>query len=80
MKGKVIGQRSRSPVFSLVSEKIGQGGRSKVVVQGHRVKVKVVWGDLYPIDSREVCHAGVFIPYKTVFFVLLVLTYPISLI
>ena len=28
---------------------------------GHRVKVKVDWGALYPIDSREVRHAGVFI-------------------
>ncbi len=33
----------------------------KVVGQGHRVKVKVVWGVLYPIDSREVRHGGVFI-------------------
>ncbi len=33
----------------------------KVVGQGHRVKVQVVLGVLYPIDSREVQHAGVFI-------------------
>ena len=39
----------------------GRRSRSKVVGQGHRVKVKVVWGVLYPIDSREVRHAGVFI-------------------
>ncbi len=31
-----------------------------MVGQGHRVKVKVVLGVLYPIDSREVRHAGVF--------------------
>ncbi len=31
----------------------GQRSRSKVVGQGHRIKVKVVWGVLYPIDSRE---------------------------
>ncbi len=65
------------PVFSLVSEKVAQGqghegqgqghkgqghrSRSKPVGQGHEVKVKVVWGLLYPIDSREVRHAGVFI-------------------
>ncbi len=62
-------------VFNLVSEKMVQGqghkgqghqgqgrrSRSKVVGQGHRVKVKIVWGVLYPIDSREVRHAGVFI-------------------
>ncbi len=61
------------PVFSLVSEKMVQGqgqghqgrrSRSKVVGQGHRFKVKVVWGVLYPIDSREVRHAGVFIHHK----------------
>ena len=33
----------------------------KVVGQGHRVTVKVVWGVFYPIDSREVLHGGVFI-------------------
>ena len=31
---------------------------TKVVGQGHRVKVKVVKGVLYPIDSPEVRHAG----------------------
>ncbi len=36
---------------------------TKVVGQGHRVKVKVVKGVLYPIDWREVRHAGVFINY-----------------
>ena len=33
----------------------------KVVGEGHGVMVKVVWGVLYPIDSREGRHAGVFI-------------------
>ena len=42
--------------------------RSKVIDQGHRVKVKVVWGVLYPIDSREVRHAGVFICLYVCFF------------
>ena len=37
----------------------GRRSRSKVIGQGHRVKVKVVWGVLYPIESREVRHAGV---------------------
>ncbi len=57
------------PVFSLVSEKVGQGqgqgGQGQVHKgQGHgqkgrdrRVKVKVVWEVLYPINSREVPHA-----------------------
>ncbi len=64
------------PVFSLVSEKVvqgqrhegqGQGSRSKAIGQDHRVKVKVVWGVLYPIDSREVRHAGVFIWNKEIY-------------
>ena len=49
----------------------GQGRGSKVVGQVHqgqsqcrRVKVKVVWEVLYPIDSREVRQAGIFIGIK----------------
>ncbi len=37
-----------------------------VVGQGHRVNVKVVWGVLYPIDSREVRHAGVFLEIEII--------------
>ena len=43
-----------------------RGSRSKVVGQGDRVKVKDVWEVLYPIDSLEVRHAGVFITIKMV--------------
>ena len=57
-------------VFSLVSEiwskvKVTwvKVTKVKVIGQGHRVKVKVVWGVLYAIDSREVRHAGVFINF-----------------
>ncbi len=51
VKGK--GRRSRSQVVGQVHEVQSQGHKG----QSRRTKVKVV---LYPIDSREVRHEGVF--------------------
>ncbi len=39
--------------------------RVKAVGQGHRVMVRYIGGAFYPIDSREVRHAGVFIKSLT---------------
>ncbi len=47
-------------VYGVLVHQEGAICTTKVVGQGHRSKVKVVWGVLYPIDSREVQHAGVF--------------------
>ncbi len=48
------------PVFSPVSEKVfqGQGHKGRGHKECTKVKVKVGWGVLYPIDSQEVHHTG----------------------
>ncbi len=53
------GQRSRSWVKVTKVKGQGRGSRSKVVGQGHRVKVKVVWGFCTP-STRWRCDTRAF--------------------